>query len=236
MKPARILWDDEPATLGMIEDITALKETEARLQQTLEQKDHLMRELNHRVKNNLYMIASLVNLKDASLGDAVDLSDIKHQIEAIGIVHDKLSYVENVSSINLRDYLLDIFERLFSNYSAQEVRIEEEIESITVPTKQAIPLGLISNEIATNAIKYGFLPTEEAVFTVSLITDPDTEECIYTLANSGRPFPDEVELEHADSLGLRLIQVLVSQLGGSIHLQKRPRTRFTLRLPLLRQD
>jgi PAS domain S-box-containing protein len=231
MKPARILWEGRPASMGMIEDITELKETEAELQQALEEKDFLMRELNHRVKNNLYMISSLVNLKDEALGEQADLSDIRHQISAIEIVHDKLSSLEKVATVEIREYLTDLLERLFSTSSFPEVRLETDMEALTLPTKKAVPLGLITNEIATNAVKYGFRRGEEAVFSVSLHRDPGDGRFIYILANTGAPFPEEVNFEDPDSLGLRLIRTLVFQLDGTVELQKSPSPAFTIRFP-----
>ncbi len=232
IKPTRIIWEGRPATLGMIEDITALRETEEELQEALQEKDYLMKELNHRVKNNLHMISSLVNLKDSALGSEVDLSDIKHQINAIEIIHDKLSGMDDMSKVNLKEYLLDILTMIFSDYSRMKVHIEEEIEEVTLPAKTSVPLGLITNEIATNAVKYGFTEEEQAVFTVSFSRDEDAGHYVLVLSNTGRPFPEEVNFDSADSLGLHLIQALVQQLGGTVELRKTPTPVFTIRFPI----
>jgi PAS domain S-box-containing protein len=232
MKPARIVWEDRPASLGMIEDITALKETEEELQKALREKDYLMKELNHRVKNNLYMISSLVSLKDSSLGEAVDLSDIKHQINAIEIIHEKLSDMEDIGSVNIREYILDILNRMFADYSTLEVHLQAQIGDFSLPTRKAVPLGLITNEIATNALKYGFNNTSENVFSISLEQATSGNELVYTLSNSGPPFPEEVDFDNPDSLGMRLIQALVTQLDGTVELQKAPSPRFTIRFPV----
>jgi len=91
---------------------------------------------------------------------------------------------------------------------------------------------LLVNEIATNAIKYGFTPDEEARFTVALTKDQKNRQYILTLSNSGNPFPEKVKLEHPSTLGLQLVSTLVQQIGGTIELQKQPHPVFTIRFPL----
>jgi two-component sensor histidine kinase len=176
------------------------------------------------------MISSLVNLKDSSLGEAVDLSDIKHQINAIEIIHDKLTNMDDISQVNLRDYLLDILNRIFADYSVLTVHLEEEIEEVIMPAKKSVPLGLIANEVATNAVKYGFTQ-EEAVFSVSFRRDGEAQQYVLVLSNTGAPFPEEIDFDTADSLGLRLIQALVRQLDGTVELRKTPHPVFTIRFP-----
>jgi PAS domain S-box-containing protein len=234
MKPARVLWDGKPATLGIIEDITELKRAEAGLQKSLEEKEFLMKELNHRIKNNLVMISSLVNMKDAALGTAVDLSDISRQIDAIRIVHDKLVQSEEITHIDLGEYIQELLSTVFS-FSQRSVEIENTIRDVFIRTRTAIPIGLIVNEIATNAIKHGFTPEEEARFTVDLQQE-ETEgqiavQYVLTIANTGRPFPEEIELDNPETLGLQLVSALVEQLEGTIELQRNPHPVFTIRFP-----
>jgi len=203
-------------------DITLLKKNE-------QEKDFLMSELNHRVKNNLIMINSLINLKSDSLGEEIDLSDISHQIDTIRIVHEKLYNTTVITHINFRDYVEDLLSTVFS-FTELAVQIENDIKVGEIPTKVTIPLGLIINEVATNAIKYGFKKDEKAVFTVSMKEKKDLY--ILTLSNSGNPFPEDVDFENSDTLGLRLIKVLTTQLDGTIELQKTPHPVFTIRFPL----
>jgi len=216
-------------TIGISSDISELKETEEKLKEALEEKDFLMKELNHRVKNNLAMVSSLISLKDSET--EIDLSDIQHQIEAISLIHEKLYKTENVTEINCRDYVDDLLSSLFSSFSKRPVKIEANIDEIFIPTKTAMTLGLIVNEIATNAIKHGFTDKEEAVFSVNMKENRGNGQYELTLSNTGKPFPEDVDVESTDTLGLRLINALVAQIDGNIEMQKKPNPIFTIRFP-----
>ena len=222
-------------------DVTRRVEAEAKLQAAVEQKESLMQELNHRVKNNLKMVSSLVHLKDGALGDQVDLSDIQHQIDAIRIVHQKLHERADVTHIDFREYVHDLLQTIFSFFTGRDVTIENEVEARIVPTRTAVPLGLIINETATNAIKHGFVEDTEARFTVSLRPEPSHQStgsnkterryCL-RIANSGRAFPEDIDPRSPETLGLQLISGLASQIRGSLELQRSPHPVFTIRFPM----
>lgn len=214
------------------QDITEQKRSEDALYKTLEEKDLLMKEINHRVKNNLLMISSLIHLKETSLEDSVDLSDIEHQIDAIRIVHEELYRSGEFTHINLRTYVDDILNTLFSGFSERRVNIINEVEPLSLPTRSAMPFGLIINELATNAIKYGFSPKEEPLFSVHFHSDRDTGQYRASIHNNGRPFPPEIDLENPDTLGLRLVSTLVLQLRGTIEITKSPSPTFTIMFPI----
>ncbi len=229
------LYNDRGTYLGIrssIRDITEKKHTEVELNESVRQKDVLLKELNHRVKNNLTMVSSLLSLKDFALGDTADLSDLKRRIETIRMLHEKLNYSDTYSVINPREYLQDILDGVFSSFSSGEIEIQNNIQDITLPTKIAIPLGLITNEIATNAMKYGFTYSEKAVFALSFETDQKRKEYIFSLSNSGKPFPEHIDLYTAETLGLKLVSTLVLQLRGQIDVCKAPHPRFTISFPI----
>lgn len=213
----------------VMHDITDYRRVEEELRGTLRSKDSLMRELNHRVKNNLNMLSSLISLKNAETEE--DLSDIAHRITAIGLVHEKLHQYDAVQLISAREYLQELLEAVFSSLTSQHVHIENNIEDVRTDPDTAIPLGLIVNEVATNAVKHGFRSDEEACFTVSLTANEADAGHTLTLANTGNPFPDDVGLEHPGTLGLQLITGLTTQLGGTIDLRKRPHPVFTILIP-----
>jgi PAS domain S-box-containing protein len=228
----RIVESGNAITVLNSRDISERVRTEAELKKAVEEKTYLLRELNHRVKNNLAIVTSLIGTKDAALGDSVDLADLKHRIEAIRIVHDRLYRSDEVKQIDVGGYLHDLLATVFSSLGDRRVAIENRVEAIMVETKVAIPLGLIVNEIATNAIKHGFDPDIEARFTVEMRREPEDGVCVLTLANSGRPFPENVDLNRTDSLGLRLVPLLVNQIGGTVDLERTPSATFTIRFPI----
>ncbi|MGC9313154.1 MAG: histidine kinase dimerization/phosphoacceptor domain -containing protein [Sediminispirochaetaceae bacterium] len=212
-------------------DITDMKRKEDQLISLNAQKDYLMREIHHRVKNNLMMVTSLVHLKDTALGREVDLSDVIHQIDAIRIVHEKLYRTEALNSINISEYIQDLLSTVFT-LSAKPIQIDIQIADRDLNTRIAVPLGLIVNEIATNAIKHGFDPGIENHFAASLIEDANAGEFVLVLSNTGPAFPSEVDLDNPDSLGLQLVQTLVKEIGGTMELQRQPSPEFTIRFPM----
>jgi PAS domain S-box-containing protein len=217
--------------LVAVTDITSQKKIEAELKKSNRDKEFLMKELNHRVKNNLIMIQSLLNLKNSALGNSVDLSDVLHQIDAIRIVHGKLSQSEDITHIDAKEYLHDLLDTLFTTFSSKAVLVEYDIDDIPLHTRTAVPVGLVTNEIAINAIKHGFTDGKEHRFSISLKEDPQGENYILTLSNTGQSFPEDVDLDNPKTLGLRLISAIVSQLNGTVTLVRKPHPEFTIRFP-----
>ena len=226
----RLVPYEEEKTLSVVRDITDRKLAEKGMQQALKEKSRLMQELNHRVKNNLALIASLVRLKDLSLEGDADLSDIEHQIEAIRIIHEKLFETSSVSSIEMSEYAQEILTGVFS-LAPMPVRIEKRMEKITVDTKTAVTLGLIMNEIAVNAVKYGFIENEAASFLIELQKVTPKRGFSLRMTNSGRPFPEEVDFNGNGTLGLSLLHNLVEQLKGRVELQKTPSAGYFMVFP-----
>ncbi len=215
--------------MASFEDISERKKSERILRKTLMEKDFLMKELNHRVKNNLFMVSSLINLKGSET--AAELTDIQHQIEAIGLIHEKLYQTGNVTEICCSDYFNDLLTTIFSSFTARNVTLILEVEDICVPTKTAMSLGLIINEIATNAIKHGFNEKEEPLFSIKMRKERESSRYELTLSNTGNPFPDKIDIDSSDTLGLRLITALAAQIDGTLELEKRPYPVFTISFP-----
>jgi len=203
---------------------------ENQLRSSLEEKDYLMKELNHRVKNNLAMVSSLVSLKEIETKS--NLTDLKNRIEVIKSVHEKLYQQKNIEQIEVKEYFQELLESLFYSTSELAVEVVNNIEEASISTKTAIPLGLVVNEIATNAIKYGFTTSKKARFTIEMTKDSIKNQYILTLSNTGNPFPEEMGLENPETMGLQLISSLVQQINGTIELRKKPNTVFTLRFPV----
>jgi PAS domain S-box-containing protein len=217
--------------IEFVRDITERKNAEKRLLNAVEEKELLMKELNHRVKNNLAIISSLLQIETSRLGSDIDLSDIISRIDAIRIIHEKLYQSDKITHIKLKDYIQDLLETVFSSFSDRTITIHNDIENILVPTKPAVSLGLIINEIAVNAIKHGFKKDIKAEFSVSLDRNSNNneEEYLLTLSNTGAPFPEDVDIHNPRSLGLQLVTTLCDQLDGSLSLQKSPYPVFQVR-------
>jgi two-component sensor histidine kinase len=210
--------------------LSILSEQELRLKKALEEKDYLMRELHHRIKNNLAMVSSLISLKDCEI--EADLSDLKHRIDVITFVHEKLHQGNHVQTIATQEYFQELLDSLFSATTFRDIEIVNTIEAMRLPVKIAIPLGLIVNELATNALKHGFIPEKRAVFTLDLKRNATKGEYALQVSNTGKPFPEEVDVHTTDTLGLQLISILIHQLHGRLELVKRPFPVFTLTFPV----
>lgn len=230
------LFDEEDEFDGMVAsimDITERYRTERNLRKALEEKDFLMKEMNHRVKNNLEMIKGLIHLKNYSLSDKTSLSDIAGQIDAILIVHEKLYQGEKILRIDIREYIQELLSTIFS-FSPKHVEIQNNIQNVSIQTRSAMQIGLIVNEIATNAVKHGFT-NDRAKFTVDLEENATRNEYVLVLSNTGKPFPKKINFDNPTTLGLQLISALVDQLEGTIELQKEPHPLFIIRFPM-RED
>ncbi|MGC9311778.1 MAG: PAS domain S-box protein [Sediminispirochaetaceae bacterium] len=219
-----IQYGGAPALLVIHNDITERKNAQ-------QYQEFLMKELNHRVKNSLMLISSLISMKNDEVGDSVDLSDLQRRIDAVRIVHEQLNRSADISSINLRDYITELLSAVFS-FARQKVRTELRIDVESLPTKTALAVGLILNEIATNALKRGFAADTKPLFSVAFEAELEAGMYTMTISNNGRPFPREIDLDHPDTMGLRLVAALIDQIDGSIQLQKEPAPVFSIRFPM----
>ena len=223
--PSKEHEEDEAYPIKELEDRNTIlqrlvEEKTNDLKEVLKQKDFLMKELSHRVKNNLNMISSIISLKNMELGDDADLTDVITKINTIEKVYKRLLISEDSKNLNIREYLIDILEDLFYSSTEKNILIEHEIEDIEIPIELAIPLGLIINELATNAVKHGFFE-EPAVFKIKIqALNKNQYELI--VSNTGKPFPDSFNLDRDGGIGLNLISALVKQIAGTIELRKTP--------------
>jgi two-component sensor histidine kinase len=176
------------------------------------------------------MVSSLIGLKDCEI--EADLSDLKHRIDVITFVHEKLHQGNNVQTIAAQEYFQELLDSLFSATTFRDIEIVYQIERMSLPVKIAIPLGLIVNELATNALKHGFIPEERAGFSLDLKRNATQGEYELQVSNTGKPFPEEVDVQTTDTLGLQLISILIHQLHGRLELVKRPFPVFTLTFPV----
>jgi two-component sensor histidine kinase len=182
-----------------------------------------MQEMNHRIKNNLLMVRSLIHLAEDEKG--VDLSDLAHQVTSISLVHELLHDTKSAEAINARSYVGRILDSIFPPLGVHEVVVENKIADVGFSPKAAGVLGLIVNEAATNAAKHAFGDGKHNRFSVSLERTAPTKWRL-EIENTGTPFPKDVSLENPNSLGLRLITMLASQLEGSVELERDPTTRL----------
>ncbi|MBD0256584.1 MAG: histidine kinase, partial [Cytophagales bacterium] len=193
-------------------------------QRLLQEKERLLREIHHRVKNNLQVVMSLLSSQADSLQDKAALSAIQesqHRVQAIALIHQKLYQSEGVARIPMQDYIEEVVAYLHESYCLhQQVHFQVEVEPIELDVTQAVPLGLIINEVLTNAFKYAFPGGRPGTITLRLQRLAAT--CQLTIADDGVGLPAHYDPAQSRSLGMTLLHGFSGQLGGELTLTSPP--------------
>lgn len=189
------------------------------LQHLLEEKEWLLKEIHHRVKNNLQIVMSLLNSQSAYLKDNAALDAIKesqHRVHAISLIHQKLYQSENLSVINMSSYINEVVDYLSQNLDTNHNTIRcTEIQAIELDVAQAVPVGLIINEAVTNSIKYAF-PHERGGKIEIQMYHTDAGEVLLLIQDNGIGLPESFNRQFTKSLGMSLMQGLSKQIDGEL--------------------
>ena len=227
---------------GYFRNITERKRAEETIQHALTEKEVLLREIHHRVKNNLSGILSLIELQLSSLSDPVQIApfkDLETRIRSMALVHESLSITKDLARINFASYTENLTSHLIPAYvTAGEVRCRIEMGDITLPIETATPCGLVMNEIITNSLKYAFPKTfscEESrgePCTITLTLHREGSDYLLGIADNGIGMPEGIDVTISHSLGLFLIRFIVEhQLRGSLEISNAGGTAYTIRFP-----
>jgi PAS domain S-box-containing protein len=210
---------------GIIRDITSRKRAEEQLTASLKEKELLLQEIHHRVKNNMQVISSLLKLQAETIKDErlrAPFRDSEHRVRAMSLVHEKLYQAEDFTHILFKDYLTSLIRYLYQSYAHQTGRIElvTEIEELPLDITHAIPCGLITNELLSNALTHAFPGERTGTITIGLRSpEPHTYEL--TVSDNGVGLPETIDLKTTTSLGLHLVSILVEdQLKGEIEVKR----------------
>lgn len=213
-------------------DISEQIRTQEALSQALAAKEVLFRELHHRVKNNLNVVSSLLSmqaeiLKDSAVGRA--LADAQRRIACMALVHERLNSGEGSDEIDFRDYAASLSRNLLDVYGATEngIRLRMELCPVSLELNQAVPCGLILNELVTNSLKYAFPNGRSGEIVVALRQDENDVVSI-RVADDGVGLPPGFEWRQSPSLGLRIVNILSRQLDGTIAHGEGPGASFVL--------
>jgi PAS domain S-box-containing protein len=199
---------------------------------SLKEKDILLREIHHRVKNNLQIISSLLrlqsrNIKDNSLQEIFQVS--QQRIRSIALIHESLYRSDDLSQINISKYLHNLTSHLSSIHAADAkgIRFKISADNIFLDINRAIPCGLLLNELITNALKYAFPKETEGEIKIDLKRYKQNKLRL-SIADNGIGFPQGLDFRKTESLGLQLVNSLISQLNGTIKMQQTKGTKYTL--------
>ena len=230
-------YHGRPAVIGSIMDITARKNSESSLRQSLHEKDILLREVHHRVKNNMQIIVSLLRMQSSTIDNpeiVALLQESKNRILSMAMIHEKLYRTDNLVSVNLLEYLDSLASTIISDFSANEGDISLDMvcdPTIEMTIDAGIPLGLIINELLTNSFKHGFSTQKKGTISLHVLhLEPEWLDVTYK--DSGKGLPEGFVLENCDSLGMQLIQNLVFQASGEMTMGSDHGIIVTLRIPM----
>jgi PAS domain S-box-containing protein len=218
---------------GVHTDITALKKAETLIKTSLQEKEVLLKEIHHRVKNNLQIISSLLYLQSHNIKDTAVLSlfqDCRNRIRSMSLVHEALYRSGDLAKINLKDYLSNLSKELLRSYLDLNVNIslQLEIDNVTLGIDTAIPCGLVISELLSNSLKYAFPDNRTGTIVLSLHLQNDNEfELI--VSDNGIGLPKDFDITKSSSLGLSLaFDIVERQLAGRITLTPAPGTKYCI--------
>jgi PAS domain S-box-containing protein len=214
-----------------IKNITDRKLAEEKIKQSLHEKEVLLKEVHHRVKNNLQIISSILNLQSSTISDKYILDLLKNsqdRIRSMSLIHELLYQTKDFSTINFLEYIRSISTNLFQSYNQnQNIDLVLELQPVALDLDLAIPCGLIINELITNSLKYAFEITGSGE--VKIILSQSDDEVKLIIEDNGKGFPSTIDFRDTESLGMQLVVSLVDQIDGEIKLESDSGTKYELR-------
>ena len=213
-------------------DISDRKQAEEEIKASLKEKEILLKEIHHRVKNNLLVVSSLLEFQAEYINNPAIIKvfeDSQHRIYSMALIHEKLYQSKNLEKINFGEYIQNLVYNLLSSYNITEERIQVEfdIDPVELNIETANPAGLIVNELVSNAFKHAFPDNRIGKLILELHQD-SSQKIILIIKDNGIGFPPNVDFRNTESLGLQLVCTLTEQLEGEISLTKEDGTAFNL--------
>lgn len=220
----RIRFQGSSALHINIIDITEQKKNEALLEASLKEKEILLKEIHHRVKNNLQIISSLIVLQEQYLKEERILrifKDFQSRIKAMALIHQILYNSENFSRINLSKYLKEITDNLLKLYAAKSKKIDLQlnIENIDLNLDKAMLCGLIINELVSNSLEHAF-PDREKGKIILTLKKTKNAKLLLDVYDNGKGFPEDIDYRASETLGLKLVSTITKQMDGKITIEK----------------
>jgi PAS domain S-box-containing protein len=213
-------------------DVTQRRNADEKIKRTLQEKEVILREVHHRVKNNLQVICSMLRLQERNLRDEAllqALRESRERVVAMAMLHDQLHRAKDFSNINLGEYIRNLAASLFSSYgvNSADVGLRLDIEDMPVSVDTAMPCGLIVNEIVSNSLQHAFPEGRHGYVSLGLHAQPDGSVEL-TIADDGRGFIENAHTAGTRSLGLWLVDLLAEQIGAAVERSSLPGTRYRL--------
>jgi len=219
--------------LGIVQDVTERKKAEELIHRSLKEKAVLLKEIHHRVKNNMQVIYSLLNLQAKGIADPTVralIEEARNRVHSMALIHEKLYGSEDLAHIDFKEYLRSLVGSIADTYKRHDVDFSVNMEQLTLDVNVGIPCGLIVNELVSNSLKYAFPDGRKGTITLGINKNSEGRY-VLTVADNGVGFSPAVDFRNTPSLGLQLVNVLTKQISGTIELSNEGGTRFTITFP-----
>jgi PAS domain S-box-containing protein len=229
-----MIYQGTPALCGSIIDISIRRELEEKVARSLREKELLIKEIHHRVKNNLQVISSLLFLQARAIPDERVrdlLRESQNRVKSIALVHEKLYQSDTLDEIDYADYMRKIVPYLFETFQVDErqIQLRLHVGEISLPIDKAVPCSLIINEMISNSLKHAFPGGRKGTITIDLAREGEMVTLVYH--DDGIGIPTHITFERTETLGMQLIAGYVNQLNGTITLLRNEGTTYTATFP-----
>ncbi|MBD3414832.1 MAG: histidine kinase [Candidatus Aminicenantes bacterium] len=213
-----------------------LRDREDKLESSLTEKEVLLKEIHHRVKNNMQVISSLLRLQASQIKDQklLDMfAESQARIQSMSLIHENLYQSKDLNQIDFSKYIKNLTQNLVSSYGVQkeQIQLSIEVKKICLDIQQAIPCGLIINELVSNALKHAFPGQKQGKILIHMHQD-NRDNCWLKIQDTGIGFPEKIDFRKTTSLGLQLVNGLISQIKGAIELERDKGTSWIIQFPL----
>lgn len=221
----------EPVVLVVVRDITNRKKSEEQLHKAIQEKEVLLRELHHRVKNNLQVMTSLLGLqsemlKDKKAKEALRVTQMR--VKSIALIHEELYQAKDLANVNFGEYLKLLIQNLSEVYNANpRIQFHLDLNGTQLNVDTAVPLGMIVNELVTNSLKYAFPGNRRGNISIQL-HPVEGSSYLMVIEDDGVGIGNDYETNQHNSLGMQLVQILAQQLSGKVEIERGQGTRFNV--------
>jgi PAS domain S-box-containing protein len=229
------LKGEDFTVLYTMRDISHHKQAETQIQASLDEKEVLLREIHHRVKNNLQIISSLLNLQSSYLENKASKEVFKEsqdRVKSMAMIHQKLYQSGNFEHIEMGEYIEYLVNGLFNSYGVKsdKIKYKTDMQKVYLDIDNAIPMGLIINEIVTNTIKHAFPGELKGELFIKMAKDG--KNIMIIVADNGVGLPEKLEVKKTGTLGMQLVYNLVRQIGGELELKRSEGTEFRIKFTI----
>ena len=233
MVVGRTEFQGKPAVQGAVIDITDRQQADEQIKASLREKEVMLREIHHRVKNNMQIILSLLRIQSRAVKDRRTREMFKqsqNRIRSMALIHEALYKSKDLAMIDIADYISRMTTHLLSIYREDlgEIEIKQEAEGVFLDINRAIPCGLIISELVSNCLKHAFRGKAEGKVIIRMATDKKGINRL-VVKDNGAGMPEGLDYREAETLGLQLVTDLVQQINGSIELKKTHGTEFIVK-------